>query len=448
MLADAVMWSTQDKDIVQKIQQKYDFNSLVGVLDMNDESYHLLEVVVWLLRSWYLNPNDQLQTVDESIISHIKQSIYKQLENIVDLSNISQIRFAAESIALLSNFYDKKSKGDKLLTVIGFLLSSMLKYVDVYALPNAIDFASGDAQTFFGYLFIANHNIFVDNEWYERDVVLETYQKELVAAILRFITKFGFKKIYLNKTELNSELFICLNINEQMIEKWIVLLILKYVDIPFDEDFTDLLFDTLLHLQSKPKDSLLIETKYNPTDQMLVELWSKNNCQNKETDREFIDFSRIVQNAIVSIHNCEITGSTQNLDEIYQLIQKMTEMQEHKYNSGEQNIDSRFVIILAELLYKIRCNSTFIEVRRNRLINELVVKVYKFLDNFMNNNQQIWVRLWYFSHKLFCIKWWNDKLNRYHAEFFLSCIVGLGKYKTTLYTKWSKWYWISKTGRW
>ena len=210
---------------------------------------------------------------------------------------------------------------------------------------------------------------------------------------------------------------------------------LKYVDIPFDEDFTDLLFDTLLHLQSKPKDSLLIETKYNPTDQMLVELWSKNNCQNKETDREFIDFSRIVQNAIVSIHNCEITGSTQNLDEIYQLIQKMTEMQEHKYNSGEQNIDSRFVIILAELLYKIRCNSTFIEVRRNRLINELVVKVYKFLDNFMNNNQQIWVRLWYFSHKLFCIKWWNDKLNRYHAEFFLSCIVGLGKYKTTLYTK-------------
>ena len=33
------------------------------------------------------------------------------------------------------------------------------------------------------------------------------------------------------------------------------------------------------------------------------------------------------------------------------------------------------------------------------------------------------------------MKWWNDKLNRYHAEFFLLCVEGLGKYKTTLYTK-------------
>ena len=144
-----------------------------------------------------------------------------------------------------------------------------------------------------------------------------------------------------------------------------------------------------MHLQSKPKDSLLIEIEDRPTDQMLVELWSKNNDQNKETDREFIDFSRIVQNAIISIHNCEITGSTQNLEEIDQLTKILTEMQEHKDNSGEQNIDSRFAIILAELLYKIRCNSTFIKVRQNRLINELVVKVYKFLGHFMYNSQQI-----------------------------------------------------------
>ena len=110
-------------------------------------------------------------------------------------------------------------------------------------------------------------------------------------------------------------------------------------------------------------------------------------------------------------------------------------MRENKIKLKEKNIDSRFVLILAELLYKIRCNSTFIEVRRNRLINELVVKIYKLLGHFMYNNQQIWVRLWYFSHKLFCMKWWSDKLNRYHAEFFLLCVDGLGKYKTTLYTK-------------
>ena len=144
-----------------------------------------------------------------------------------------------------------------------------------------------------------------------------------------------------------------------------------------------------MHLQSKPNDSLLIEVEDRPTDQMLVELWSKNNDQNNEIDREFIDFSMIVQNAIVLIHNCEIVKNTQNLDEIDQLIQKMTEMQETKDNSEEQNIDSRFALILAELLYKIRCNSTFIEVRRNMLINELVVKVYKFLGHFMHNNQQI-----------------------------------------------------------
>ena len=105
-----------------------------------------------------------MQTVDESLISQIKKSIYKQLEKIVDIINISQLRFAAESITLLFNFYDKESKGDKLQIVIGSLLSSMLKDVDVYALPNAIDFASGDAQTFFGYEFIFNHNIFVENE--------------------------------------------------------------------------------------------------------------------------------------------------------------------------------------------------------------------------------------------------------------------------------------------
>ena len=81
--------------------------------------------------------------------------------------------------------------------------------------------------------------------------------------------------------------------------------------------------------------------------------------------------------------------NTKNLDEIYQLIQKMTEMQETKDNSEEQNIDSRFALILAELLYKIRCNSTFIEIRQNKTINELVVKIYKFLGHFMYNNQQI-----------------------------------------------------------
>ena len=356
---------------------------------MNDESFVLFEKVVLLLRSCYLNPNDQLQTVDKSQILEIKECIYNQLEKIIDLNNINIIRFAIESITLFSNCFDNTTKEDRLKSIVEFLLNELLKIFDVYTKPNAIDFELGDAETFLGYELIVNHNKFIDNEWYERDAILEANQRELIASILKIIIKFGFNEISYKKTELDSWLLACLNINEQMIEKWIVLLILKYVDIPFDEDFTDLLFDTLLHLQSKPKDSLLIEIEDRPTDQMLVELWSKNNDQNKETDREFIDFSRIVQNAIISIHNCEITGSTQNLEEIDQLTKILTEMQEHKDNSGEQNIDSRFAIILAELLYKIRCNSTFIKVRQNRLINELVVKVYKFLGHFMYNSQQI-----------------------------------------------------------
>ena len=168
---------------------------------------------------------------------------------------------------------------------------------------------------------------------------------------------------------------------------------------------------------------------------MLAELWSKANSQVRENDWKFTDFAKIVQNAIVSIHNCEITRSTQDLGDIEILIDKIAEIQIDKDNSLEQNTDSRFAIILAELLYKIRCNSTLKEIRQNRTINELVVKVYKLLGHSMYNNQQICVRLWYFSHKLFWMKWWNDKLNRYHAEFFLSCVEGLGKYKTTLYTK-------------
>ena len=435
MLIDAAMCITKDNNIIQKIQQKYNFNSLIGVLDMSDESFHFLEVVIWLLRSCYLNQNIQLIKIDESQISVIKQYIYKQLEKITDLNNINQIRFATESITLLSNCSDKMNKGDNLQTKIGSLLVSLLKDMDVYAIPNAIDFASGDAQTFNGYKFILDHNRIVDNEWYERDVVVETHQKELAAVILRLLMKWGIKELSFMETKLKPELFVCLNMNEQMIEKLIVLLILKYVDIPFDVDFTDQLFETLLHLQSKPEDSLPIEIKNKPTDHMLIELLSETHWQIGETDCEYTEFSQIVQNAIVWIHNCEITRNTQNLDDIEELIRNIIGIQEDKNKFRDKSVDSRFAIILAELLYKVRWNSTFIEIRQNMTIYELVVKVYKLLGHFMYNRQQIWIRLWYFSQKLFCMKWWNEKLNRYHAEFFLCWVEGLGEYKTTLYTK-------------
>ena len=105
-----------------------------------------------------------MKNVDKSQILVIKKYIYNQLNKITDLKNISQLRFATESITLLSNCRDKMNKGDKLRTIIGSLLFSLLKGFDVYALPNAIDFAPGDAETFIGYEFMVQHNIIVDNE--------------------------------------------------------------------------------------------------------------------------------------------------------------------------------------------------------------------------------------------------------------------------------------------
>ena len=46
ILVDAAMCLSQHEDIIKKIQQKYDFNSLIHILDMDDKSFHLLEVVV------------------------------------------------------------------------------------------------------------------------------------------------------------------------------------------------------------------------------------------------------------------------------------------------------------------------------------------------------------------------------------------------------------------
>ena len=112
----------------------------------------------------YLNSNIQLQKVSEAQISAIKERIYNQVEKTTDLRDISQIRFATESITLLSNCHDQISKGGRLQTAIGSLLGSLLIDFDVYAIPNAFDFAQGDAQTFFGNQFILEHNAFVDNE--------------------------------------------------------------------------------------------------------------------------------------------------------------------------------------------------------------------------------------------------------------------------------------------
>ena len=79
-----------------------------------------------------------------------------------------------------------------------------------------------------------------------------------------------------------------LNLESYTIEKFIVLFILKYVDIPFDEEFTDELVDVLLLLQTGP--------------------------DTNQTDSEFEWLCKTIQNVIVSIHNCEVKQKIENLE--------------------------------------------------------------------------------------------------------------------------------------
>ena len=96
--------------------------------------------------------------------------------------------------------------------------------------------------------------------------------------------------------------------------------------------------------------------------------------------------------------------------------------------------DSRIALILGELLYKIRWNSNLKKLRQNKDIYLMLKEIYKTLSILMDYNKNIWIKLWYFSQKLFCINWWNQILNRYHAGFFLSCVKRLNENKTTQFT--------------
>ena len=229
MLVDAAMCFTQNEEIIQKIKQKYNFDSLISVLKINDESFDFLEKIVRLLRSCYFNPNIQFDAVNDSKIEVMEQYIYMQLEKITDFSNKGQIKFTTESIMLLSNCFNKISNiGDKLQKIIGSLLVGLLQNYDVFIIPNAIDFASGDVETFIDFNFISNHNKIVNEDIHEGNVDLKNNQKKLVAAILILISKFKFKGYIFKETLFKSNQFAYLDFSDQTIEKWIILHILKF----------------------------------------------------------------------------------------------------------------------------------------------------------------------------------------------------------------------------
>ena len=119
------------------------------------------------------------------------------------------------------------------------------------------------------------------------------------------------------------------------------MLILKYVDIPFDEEFTDELVDVLLFLQNEP--------------------------DTNQTDSEFVRLCKTVQNVTVSIHNCEVKQKIINLscinsltDQLKILRDRLQMSQKNRYIFKDGKIDlnhtadSEIALILEELLYKVR----------------------------------------------------------------------------------------------
>ena len=421
MFVDAAMCYSQEQDILEKIQHKYSIDTLIKALSFNKDWFHFREGVTCLLRSCYFNKFTQFWIYSQDKTDKIINGIIDNLKAIIDLNDIEQLGFATQAIMLATNLYCRLGEQDKdqLSIIISNLFIKLLEDFQVYAIPNVFDFIKG--ATFLDQDVIEKNKQLVDNEFNKRNVVLETHQKQLVFAILNLIKKSDLNQLPFSKVHCNSSFLKSLNLESHMIEKFIVLFILKYVDIPFDEEFTDELIDILLLLQTGP--------------------------DTNQTDSEFEWLCKTIQNVIVSIHNCEVKQKIENLDCITDLTDQLKNLRNRYYSSqdkrgtpkdGEnftnQAVDSEIALILLELLYKVRWNSNFEELRHCKDINFMLIKIYKTLGYLMDSSQDVWVKLWHFSQKMFCINWWNQFLNRLHAEFFIRWVSRLNANKTTQFT--------------
>ena len=427
MFVDAAMCYSQDQHILEKVQSKYRINSLTKVLKFK-EWFHFWEGAIWLLRSIYFNTSAQSLFGIQDKIDEIKKGIFDNLNTITDFDSIEQLGFATQAIMLITSIYSKLDDQDKdqLKTFISNLFTKLLEKYEVYAIPNVFDFVKG--AVFLDQKVIENNRRLVDNEHNIRNVVLETHQKYLALLIWNLIKKSNLDQLSISKVQCNSSLLQSLNLESHMIEKFIILFILKYIDIPFDEEFTDELVEMLLLLQTRPD-----------VDQIGYDA--------NKTDNEFEWLCKTIQNVIVSIHNCEVKQKIEHLDCITDLTDQLKILRNRNYNSQDKRItpkdgknfsnqivDSEIALILWELLYKVRWNSNFEELRHSKDINFMLIKIYKTLGYLMDSNQDVWVKLWHFSQKMFCINWWNRVLNRYHAEFFIKWVSGLNANKTTQFT--------------
>ena len=188
MFVDAAMCCSQDQHILDKVQHKYSIDSLTKVLKFK-EWFHFWEGAICLLRSCYFNKNTQSLFGIQDKTDEIKKKVIDNLNIITDLNNIEQLGFATQAIMLVSSLLCRLDDQDKdqISTIISNLFIKLLKDFQVYAMPNVFDFVKG--ATFLDQNVIEDNRKLVDNEYNERDVVLETHQKQLVFAILNLIKK-------------------------------------------------------------------------------------------------------------------------------------------------------------------------------------------------------------------------------------------------------------------
>ena len=188
MFIDAAMCCTGDQEVINKVQSKYTIDSLVGVLNIDDQWFPYLEAVVWLIRSCYL---EQVNNA----LSQLKKGIYHHLDKIEDLNNIGQLWFATEWFKIIFNL-DKLVCEQKLNTYISTFFLRLFKNFNLYAKPNAFDFIKD--SLLFDQKLILRNNAIVDNEHNKRDVVVETHQKELLISMCRLMRKFKLNVLPIN----------------------------------------------------------------------------------------------------------------------------------------------------------------------------------------------------------------------------------------------------------
>ena len=227
MFVDAAMCYSQEQDILEKIQQKYSIDFLIKALSFNKDWFHFWEGVTCLLRSCYFNNCTQSWIDSQDKTNEIIKGIIDKLKTISDLNDIEQLGFATQAIMLVTNLYCRLGEQDKdqLSIIISNLFIKLLKDYQVYAIPNVLDFAKG--TPFLDQDLIEKNKELVDNEVNERNVVLETHQKQFVFEIWNLIKKINLNQLSISKDQCEAKFLKSLNLKSHMIEKFIVLIILN-----------------------------------------------------------------------------------------------------------------------------------------------------------------------------------------------------------------------------